>query len=349
MQSEKQECLQQIAALQRLLEDEKQVGKLLVSQRMVAAKVQATVTQEMAEMSEHEASQAEQLQQLLVAESTWAEELLDLRCDLELKAASAASRPGAVPRHGAPRGRRLREATAPVVPTSVANELAQLELALGLWDARTRSLRERDKDVELLLHAQLARAETKAMRFKGGQDFAEEQLQQLRSELDALRSAQLLEAAAEDRAALLEEELHAQSQIQAEQDSPAVSESPSIPPSEKATPVSPDAQLRSEAADTSAPRSWRKSWAPGAFPVEDLDQLKERPCETYSSNTDTAIISPWLAHVVERSMKTATRFPRKSRTRWSHAEVEEVTMEFHRGQNSLGQRCLRRRGVGETG
>ena len=39
-----------------------------------------------------------------------------------------------------------------------------------------------------------------------GQDFAEEQLQQLRSELDALGSAQLLAAAAEDRAALLEEE-----------------------------------------------------------------------------------------------------------------------------------------------
>jgi len=280
MQSEQQECLQQIAALQGLLEDEKQVGKLLVSQRMVAAKVQATVTQEMAEMSEHEESQAEQLQQLLLAESTWAEELLDLRCDLELKAAASRG----TPRHPAPRDRRRdREATAPV-PMSVANELAQLELALGLWDARIRSLRERDKDVELLLQAQLARAETKAMRFKGGQDFAEEQLQQLRSELDALGSAQLLAAAAEDRAALLEEELHAQGQIQ---DSPApASESSSIPPSEKETPVvSPDVQLR-PAADTSALRSWRKSWAPGAFQLEDLDQ-KEAPAVKLSRATLT--------------------------------------------------------------
>eukprot|EP00434_Breviolum_minutum_P043014 symbB.v1.2.038313.t2/scaffold5926.1/size22390/1 len=258
MQSEKQDLLEQIVGLKRLLDDEKQVGKLLASQRMVAARVQATITQEMAELTEQEASQAEHLQRLNFAESTCAEELMDLRFDVELRAASLCRSQVRVARAmrwdaNRQKASKSAEEAEVSVPAKIQNELVKLETVLNLWDARTKQAlhagptkKAPSQDAELHLRAQLARAEMKALRFQGGQEMAEKRIIKLQSELSELEKAMWKDELNED----LGLEKPENEEVQSE------SEIPSRSMSEALTDVG---EIRRHG--QGSVHSWRKSWA----------------------------------------------------------------------------------------
>eukprot|EP00913_Durusdinium_trenchii_P023857 g22405.t1 len=189
LQIEKEDFLQQIGDLQARLAQEQQAGKFLASQRMAAAKVQASVTEEMREiLAERETDDAHQE----ARQRACAEELMDLRLDLELKTAAVAmskerkpfvwrESPKPARSVGSSRARAARAESPRVVtqeaenkqtaavPT-VADELVALDEALKSFQAATeqgiKKAQQDSKTTELLLRGRLARAEAVSMRLQ---------------------------------------------------------------------------------------------------------------------------------------------------------------------------------------
>lgn len=199
LQIEKEDFLQQIGDLQARLAQEQQAGKFLASQRMAAAKVQASVTEEMREiLAERETDDAHQE----ARQRACAEELMDLRLDLELKTAAVAmskerkpfvwrESPKPARSVGSSRARAARAESPRVVtqeaenkqtaavPT-VADELVALDEALKSFQAATeqgiKKAQQDSKTTELLLRGRLARAEAVAQKQRNIDEFCFEVL-----------------------------------------------------------------------------------------------------------------------------------------------------------------------------
>ncbi|CAK9068887.1 unnamed protein product [Durusdinium trenchii] len=333
LQIEKEDFLQQIGDLQARLAQEQQAGKFLASQRMAAAKVQASVTEEMREiLAERETDDAHQE----ARQRACAEELMDLRLDLELKTAAVAmskerkpfvwrESPKPARSVGSSRARAARAESPRVVtqeaenkqtaavPT-VADELVALDEALKSFQAATeqgiKKAQQDSKTTELLLRGRLARAEAVSMRLQRELQVSEAQrnlggtFQVLVMEAEEAQKAEAIGAEAsgaeiEEPSSEDEEDEEDDDQTNKEMDEDDTQNSDD---GHAEPPVS-HSPIKAGAMGAGAQLGWRKSWAPQQFAKQLGEAVPPRGGLQKSQTTPVE----WLDDDVEFHENDATR------------------------------------------